>query len=55
MSSSIETLVNREYRYGFVTDIEADIAPPDTYPEELRKDYREQRREADEEKAEGEE
>ncbi|HET7564829.1 MAG TPA: Fe-S cluster assembly protein SufB [Gemmatimonadaceae bacterium] len=24
MSSSIETLVNREYQYGFVTDIEAD-------------------------------
>jgi Fe-S cluster assembly protein SufB len=27
MSSSVETLVNKEYRYGFVTDIEADIAP----------------------------
>ena len=24
MSSSIETLVNREYKFGFVTDIEAD-------------------------------
>ena len=28
MSSSIETLVNREYQYGFVTDIEADTLPP---------------------------
>ncbi|HXY29504.1 MAG TPA: Fe-S cluster assembly protein SufB [Gemmatimonadaceae bacterium] len=27
MSSSIETLVNRDYRYGFVTDIEADALP----------------------------
>ena len=27
MSSQVESLVNREYRYGFVTDIEADIAP----------------------------
>jgi len=27
MSSSVETLVNREYRYGFVTDIESDVAP----------------------------
>jgi Fe-S cluster assembly protein SufB len=27
MSSSVETLVNKEYKYGFVTDIEADIAP----------------------------
>jgi Fe-S cluster assembly protein SufB len=27
MSSSVETLVNREYKYGFVTDIESDIAP----------------------------
>jgi len=27
MSSPVETLVNREYRYGFVTDIESDIAP----------------------------
>jgi Fe-S cluster assembly protein SufB len=25
--SQVETLVNRAYRYGFVTDIEADIAP----------------------------
>src|SRR5215213_4359757 len=28
MSSSIETLVNREYQYGFVTDIETDTLPP---------------------------
>ncbi|HEX2450762.1 MAG TPA: Fe-S cluster assembly protein SufB [Gemmatimonadales bacterium] len=27
MSSQVESLVNREYRYGFVTDIETDIAP----------------------------
>jgi len=27
MSSSIETLVNKEYKYGFVTDIESDSAP----------------------------
>jgi Fe-S cluster assembly protein SufB len=27
MSSSIETLVNREYQYGFVTDIEQDTIP----------------------------
>ncbi|HTS88869.1 MAG TPA: Fe-S cluster assembly protein SufB [Gemmatimonadales bacterium] len=25
--SSVESLVNREYRYGFVTDIEADVIP----------------------------
>jgi Fe-S cluster assembly protein SufB len=25
--SSVESLVNREYQYGFVTDIEADILP----------------------------
>ena len=28
MSSSIDTLVNREYPYGFVTDVEADTIPP---------------------------
>jgi len=28
MSSSIESLVNREYQYGFVTDVEADTIPP---------------------------
>jgi len=27
MSSSVESLVNREYKYGFVTDIESDTAP----------------------------
>src|SRR6266568_8391018 len=28
MSSTIEQLANQEYKYGFVTDIEADVAPP---------------------------
>ena len=28
MSSSIETLITREYQHGFVTDIEADTLPP---------------------------
>ena len=28
MSAAIESLVTREYQYGFVTDIEADSAPP---------------------------
>ena len=28
MSTSIDSLVNREYQYGFVTDIEADTIPP---------------------------
>jgi Fe-S cluster assembly protein SufB len=27
MTSSVETLVNKEYKYGFVTDIESDVAP----------------------------
>jgi Fe-S cluster assembly protein SufB len=27
MSSPVETLVNKEYKYGFVTDIESDVAP----------------------------
>jgi Fe-S cluster assembly protein SufB len=27
MSSQVETLVNRDYKYGFVTDIETDVAP----------------------------
>ena len=27
MSAAIESLVNREYQYGFVTDVEADAAP----------------------------
>jgi Fe-S cluster assembly protein SufB len=28
MSSAIEQLANQEYKYGFVTDVEADVAPP---------------------------
>jgi Fe-S cluster assembly protein SufB len=28
MTESLESLVNREYRWGFVTDIESDTAPP---------------------------
>jgi Fe-S cluster assembly protein SufB len=28
MSSSIDSLVNREYQYGFVTDVESDTLPP---------------------------
>ena len=28
MSSTIEQLANQEYKYGFVSDIEADVAPP---------------------------
>ncbi|MEP6779502.1 MAG: Fe-S cluster assembly protein SufB [Gemmatimonadaceae bacterium] len=28
MSTTIETLVNREYQYGFTTDIESDTLPP---------------------------
>src|SRR5919204_3786189 len=28
MSSTIEQIANQEYKYGFVTDIEADVAPP---------------------------
>jgi Fe-S cluster assembly protein SufB len=27
MSTSVETLVNKEYKYGFVTDIDSDVAP----------------------------
>jgi len=27
MSSSVESLVNKEYKYGFVTDIESDVVP----------------------------
>ena len=27
MSSPVETLVNKDYKYGFVTDIDADVAP----------------------------
>ena len=28
MSSSIDSLVSKEYQYGFVTDVEADTIPP---------------------------
>src|SRR3982750_2443645 len=28
MSSSIDSLVNREYQYGFVTDVDTDTIPP---------------------------
>ena len=28
MSTAIESLVNREYQYGFVTDVESDTVPP---------------------------
>ena len=27
MSSSVESLVNKAYKYGFVTDIDSDTAP----------------------------
>ena len=36
MSSSIETLVNREYKFGFVTDIEADTIPHGLNEETVR-------------------
>ncbi|HJU91048.1 MAG TPA: Fe-S cluster assembly protein SufB [Gemmatimonadaceae bacterium] len=36
MSSSIETLVNREYQYGFVTDIDADQIPRGLSEETVR-------------------
>jgi len=36
MSSSVETLVNKEYKYGFVTDIEADSAPKGLNEEIIR-------------------
>ena len=38
MSSSIETLVNREYKYGFVTDIESDTIPPGLSEDIVRAD-----------------
>ncbi len=28
MSTSVKTLVNQPYKYGFVTDIESDTLPP---------------------------
>jgi len=36
MSTAIESLVNREYQYGFVTEIEADSAPPGLNEETVR-------------------
>jgi Fe-S cluster assembly protein SufB len=36
MSSSIEALVNREYQYGFTTDIEAETLPPGLSEETVR-------------------
>ena len=36
MSSSVESLVNQEYKYGFVTDIEADTFPPGINEEVVR-------------------
>ena len=27
MTTSVDALVNKEYKYGFVTDIESDVAP----------------------------
>ncbi len=36
MSSSVEALVNREYKYGFVTDIEQDTAPPGLSDDTIR-------------------
>src|SRR5919199_2118887 len=36
MSSSIEALVTREYKAGFVTDIEADTIPPGLSEETIR-------------------
>ena len=34
--TEIETLANREYKWGFVTDIEADSAPPGLNEEIVR-------------------
>ncbi len=36
MSSSIENLVNREYKFGFVTDIDAVTIPPGLGEDTLR-------------------
>ena len=36
MSSPVESLVNREYKYGFVTDIEADAVPKGLSEEIIR-------------------
>src|SRR5437588_10707086 len=35
-ATNIESLANREYRYGFVTDIEADMAPRDLNEDTIR-------------------
>ena len=37
MSSGIEALVNREYAYGFVTDVETDTVPPGLNEDIIRK------------------
>ena len=44
MSSSIESLVNREYQYGFVTDIESDTIPPGLSEDVVRLDLGEEER-----------
>jgi Fe-S cluster assembly protein SufB len=36
MSTEIESLVNREYQYGFVTDVESDTAAPGLSEEIVR-------------------
>jgi Fe-S cluster assembly protein SufB len=36
MSSSVESLVNKEYKYGFVTDIESDVAPKGLHEDVIR-------------------
>ena len=36
MSSSIEALVNKEYAYGFVTDVESDTIPAGLTEETVR-------------------
>src|ERR1041385_2776203 len=36
MTSTIEQLANQEYKYGFVTDVEADVAPPGLNEEIVR-------------------
>ena len=35
-TSTIETLANREYKYGFITEIEADTVPPGLDEEIIR-------------------
>ena len=36
MSTAIESLVNREYQYGFVTDVDSDVVPPGLSEEVIR-------------------